>query len=63
MKPDLFSHALEIQAAEIEKLRAENMELKIAAANMLAYIRRHNVATGIEGLGVRRGLANVLRAA
>ena len=41
MSTDLFRAAIERLEAENEKLRAENMQLKIAAANSLSYFRSH----------------------
>ena len=53
MSTDLFRAAIERLELENEKLRAENMQLKIAAANSLAYFRSHGIGSGLHGLGVR----------
>jgi hypothetical protein len=53
---DLFSIAIEQRDRRIAELEAENMQLKIAAANSLSYFRSHGIASGLHGLGVRRTL-------
>lgn len=63
MSTDLFRAAIERLEAENEKLRAENMQLKIAAANSLSYFRAHGIASGFHGLGVRRTLRKSLEKA
>lgn len=60
---DLFRAAIERLELENEKLRAENMQLKIAAANSLSYFRAHGIGTGLHGLGVRRTLRQSLEKA
>jgi len=39
------------------------MQLKIAAANSLAYFRSHGIGSGLHGLGVRRMIRKSLEKA
>ena len=63
MSTDLFRAAIERLELENEKLRAENMQLTIAAANSLAYFSSDGIGSGLHGLGVRRMIRKSLEKA
>jgi hypothetical protein len=54
MTPDLFSTAIQRLEAENERLREENLEMRLALASGLGYFREHKIARGFHGLGVRK---------
>lgn len=51
---DLFTLAIEQRDARIAELEEQLIEARLALASALGYMRSNRVATGFQGLGVRK---------
>lgn len=57
---DLFSLAIEQRDRRIAELEHQLLEARLAIASGLGYMRAHRIATGFQGLGVRKLMRETL---